>query len=214
LNTELSSKRARGTPLALLSLALIVALAYRAGGTNWAAGVGTAAGVSLWLWSARRSYRGRAEGVAARLVVDRAGEFADEERPGSSYRRLRVANTGRQTIRQVEVTLAQCRPAPAWFQPVRLQRMHGGPHPFDLPPQSEVYVDLIALPKGHPEFIIVYDSAVHGGLPNGIAIQPLELTVHVTANELPSGAFVCQVSRTASGELKLVASVGRSRTMG
>ncbi len=68
-----------------------------------------------------------------------------------------------------------------------------------------MYIDLVALPQGHPEFIIVYDSAVHGGLPNGIAIQPLELTVQVTANALPSEAFVFELSRTATGELKLVA---------
>ncbi len=105
-------------------LPLIVALVYRAGGTNWAAGVGTAVAVSLWLWSARRSYRKHAQDVGARLIVDRVGELADEERPRSSYRRIRVANSGNRAILQVEVTLAQCEPAPAWFEPVRLQRMH------------------------------------------------------------------------------------------
>ncbi|MEI9940102.1 MAG: hypothetical protein WDO69_23015 [Pseudomonadota bacterium] len=205
MNTDRSSKRVQSAALTLAPLALIITLAYRAGGTNWAAGVGTAAAVSLWLWSARRSYREHAQGVGPQLIVDRAGELADEERSGSSYRRIRVANTGPRAVHQVEVTLAQCSPAPRWFQPVRLQRLHGGPHPFDLPPRTEVYVDLIALPQGHPEFIVVHDSARHGGLPSGIAIQLLELTVQVTANALPTVSFSFEASRSAKGVLELVA---------
>ncbi|MEI9950509.1 MAG: hypothetical protein WDO74_16375 [Pseudomonadota bacterium] len=204
MKTDLSSKRKPGAALLLVPLALIVALAYRAGGTNWAAGLGTAGVVSLWLWSARRSYREQAHDAHPQLVVDRVGELADEEQPRASYRRIRVANTGGRPIHRIEVTLVKCRPAPAWFQPVRLQRLHGGPHPFALPPRSEVYVELVALPQGHPEFIIAYDSSAHSGLPNGIAIQPLELTVQVTAHALPSVSIVFEVSRSALGELELV----------
>ena len=191
--------------LALLIVlsAVIVALAYRAWGTNWAAGSATAIGMALWLWSARRSYRGQGEDAGPRLVVDRGGELADEERPRLSLRRIRVANTGGAAIHYVEVTLAKCGPAPAWFEPVRLQRMQGGAHPFDLPPHSEVFIELVALPQGHPEFVIVHDSSKHGGLPNGIAIQPLELTVHVTASGLPSVSFVLDVSRSATGVLEV-----------
>jgi len=180
---------------------MTVALAYRAGGINWAAGIGTATGIVLWLWSARRSYREQARGLGPRLLVDRAGEFADEERPRLSYRRVRVANTGDRMARQVEVTLTQCRPAPAWFEAVRLQRMHGGPHPFDLPPHGEVYIDLIALPHGHPEFVVVHDSAKHGGLPNGIPVQSLELIVQATASGLRSASCAVQVTRDAGGDL-------------
>jgi len=205
LKTDQSSKRSARTAVVLVLTALIVALAYRAGGTNWAAGVGTAGGIALWLWSARRSYREHAQDVGPRLIVDRAGELADEQRPRSSLRRVRVANTGSRAIHQVEVSLVKCAPAPAWFEPVRLQRMHGGPHPFDLPPHSEVYVDFVALSQGHPEFIVVYDSAKHGGLPNGVAIQPLLLTVQVTAAGLPSVSFVFEISRTATGQLEVVA---------
>ena len=82
-----------------------------------------------------------------------------------------------------------------------VQRMHGGPHPFDLPARSEVYIDLIALPQGHPEFVVVHDSAKHGGVPNGIAVQPLELIVQATASGLRSASCVVQVTRNARGDL-------------
>lgn len=189
--------------LIVIFSAVVVALAYRAWGTNWAAGIATAIGIALWLWSARRSYRGQGQDAGPRLVVDRGGELADEERPRLSFRRIRVANTGGGAIHHVEVTLAKCGPPPAWFEPVRLQRMQGGPHPFDLPQHSEVYIELVALPQGHPEFVIVHDSSKHGGLPNGIAIQPLELTVQVTASGLPSVSFVLDVSRSATGVLEV-----------
>jgi len=195
------------TGVVLALLALIVALtcvSYRAFGTNAAAGVGTALVVGVWLWSARRSYRAQGLAVPPRLVVDRAGELANEERPRLSLRRIRLANTGGRPIQYVEVTLVKCGPAPAWFEPLRLQRMHGGPHPFDLPAHSEVYIELVALPQGHPEFIIVHDSAKHGGLPNGIAGPALELTVRVTAHGLPSVSFVFGVSRNATGELDVL----------
>jgi len=182
----------------------IVALAQRAGGTNWAAGVGTALAIGWWLWSARRSNREQGPDIGPRLIVDRVGELADEQRPRLSFGRIRVANAGTRAIHYVEVTLVKCGPAPAWFEPVRLQRMQGGAHPFDLPPRSEVYLDFVALPQGHPEFIIVHDSGKHGGLPNGIAIQPSELTVQVTASGLPSVSFVFMVSRSATGELQVV----------
>jgi len=173
------------------------------GGINWAAGVFTAVGMALWLWSARRSNRERGPDVGPRLVVDRTGDLANQELPRLSYRRIRLANTGSRPIDQVEVKLVKCRPAPSWFQPLRLQRMHGGPHPFTLAPGSEVYVDLVALPQGHPDFVIVHDSAAHGGVPNGIAIQRLELTVQVTAYSLPSVSLVLELSRSALGELQL-----------
>ena len=184
-------------------LTLLVALTYQLGGTNWAAGVGTGAGIGLWLWSARRSYREQGLDVGPKLVVDRSGELANEERPRLSLRRIRVANAGNRAIAYVEVRLIKCGPAPAWFEPLRLQRMQGGAHPFDLPPRSEVYIDFVALPQGHPEFVIVHDSSKHGGLPNGIAIQPLELTVQVTASGLPSVSFVFSVSRSPAGELEV-----------
>jgi hypothetical protein len=190
--------------LGLVLLALIVALAYRASGTNTAAGVGSALAIAWWLWSARRSYREQGQVIGPRLVVDRGGELADEERPRLSFRRLRVANASSRAIQHVEVRLIKCGPAPAWFEPVRLQRTQGGAHPFDLPPHSEVYVDFVTLPQAHPEFIVVHDSAKHGGLPNGIAIQPLELTVEVTASGLPSVSFVFGISRSATGELEVV----------
>jgi hypothetical protein len=198
-------KRAQGAIAAVIACVLLSALAYRAGGTNWAAGVGSAIAIAFWLWSARRSYREQAQDLGVRLVVDRVGELSDEERPRLSIRRLRVANGGSRPIQQVELTLAKCGPAPAWFEPVRLQRMQGGAHPFNLPPHSEVYVDFVALPQGHPEFIVIHDSSRHGGLPNGIAIQPLELTVRVTAHDLPSVSFVFELSRRTTGELDLVA---------
>jgi len=204
LNTKATSKRAYGIGIAIVLLGLLVALAYRRGGTNWAAGVGTAGAIALWLWSARRSYREQGQDVGPRLIVDRLGEFADEERARLSLRRLRVANSGGRAIHHVEVALVKCGPAPTWFEPVRLQRMLGGPHPFDLPPRSEVYVDFVALPQGHPDFIVVHDSSKHGGLPNGIGIRPLELTVRVTASELPSVSLLFAVSRSATGELELV----------
>ncbi|HEX2673312.1 MAG TPA: hypothetical protein VHM25_20665 [Polyangiaceae bacterium] len=199
-----ASKSKAGTAIALGVLGLAVGLAYMAGGVNWAASVFTAVGSGLWLWSARRSNRERGPDVGPRLVVDRGGALCDQELPRLSVRRIRVANTGSRPIDQVEVTLSKCRPAPGWFQPVRLQRMHGGPHPFSLESGSEVYVDLVALPQGHPEFILIHDSSVHGGLPNGIPIQPLELTVQVTAHALPSVSLVFELSRNALGELELV----------
>ena len=82
--------------------------------------------------------------------------------------------------------------------------MHGGAHPFTLEPGREVYIDFVALPQGHPDFILVHDSAVHGGLPNGIPIQPLELSVQVTAHALPTVSLVYELSRSALGELELV----------
>jgi len=205
LKTDSAPKRAARVALLLIVSALVVALAYRGGGTNWAAGVATALAIGLWLWSARRSYQEHAKDVGPRLIVDRVGELANEERPRLSFRRLRVANAGTRTIHQVELTLAQCGPAPAWFEPVRLQRMQGGAHPFDLPPRSEVYVDFVTLPQGHPEFILVHDSSKHGGLPNGIAIQALELTVQVAAHGLPTVSFVFAVSRSVTGVLEVVA---------
>src|SRR3954466_10118908 len=102
---------------ALPVLLLIVALAYWAGGTNWAAAVFAVGGIGLWLWSARRSYRAGGPGQAPRLVVDRVGELANEEQPRASYRRIRVANAGTFPLRQVEVTLIGCSPTPLWFQP-------------------------------------------------------------------------------------------------
>jgi hypothetical protein len=204
LQTRTTSKKALLAAGGLLLLGLTMALAYRAGGTNWAAGAGTALGIAWWLWSARRSYREQGPDIGPRLIVDRTGEFADEERPRLSFRRIRVANAGSRPIQHVEVTLIKCGPSPAWFEPVRLQRMQGGAHPFDLPPRSEVFVDFVTLPQGHPEFIVVHDSAKHGGLPNGIGIQPLELTVRVTASALPAVSFVFGVSRSVTGELELV----------
>jgi len=199
-----ASKTAPGPTIGLLVLVLAVVVAYVARGTNWAAGVFAAGGMGLWLWSARRSYRARGPDVGPRLVVDREGELCAEELPRLSYRRIRVANAGSRPIDRVEVTLSKCRPAPGWFQPVRLQRRHGGPHPFTLMPGAEVYIDLVALPQGHPEFIIVHDSSVHGGLPNGIPIQPVELTIQVKAHELPSVTLVFELSRSSLGELELV----------
>jgi len=190
---------------ALVAVVLLTALAYFAGGTNWAAGAFTVAGVGLWLWSARRNYRAQGSEYGPRLVVDRVGELANEEQPRTSHRRLRVANTGNVPLRNVEVMLIGCSPTPLWFQPVRLQRTHGGAHPFDLWPQTEVYIDLIALPHGHPDFILVHDSAVHGGLPNSLAIQALELTVQVTAEAWPSASFRFQASRSSTGKLDLIA---------
>ncbi|HKO49231.1 MAG TPA: hypothetical protein VJV79_15970 [Polyangiaceae bacterium] len=204
MTTDSVSKRVGRVALVLVGLALGVALGYRLGGTNGAAGVATALGMGFWLWSARRSYREQAAAEGARLIVDRGGEMADEERARSSFRRIRVANSGGRPIRHVEVTLAKCGPAPAWFEPVRLQRMQGGAHPFDLQPRSEVFVDFVALPQGHPEFIIVHDSSKHGGLPNGVAIQPLELTVQVTAMGLPTVSVVFAVSRSTTGVLTVV----------
>jgi len=194
-----------GTAVALAVLALLVIAAYFAGGVNWAASVLTVVGSGLWLWSARRSNRERGPDIGPRLVVDRVGELCDQELPKLSFRRIRVANTGSRPIDQVEVTLIKCRPAPAWFQSVRLQRTHGGAHPFSLERDSEVFIDLVALPQGHPDFIIVHDSSVHGGLPNGIAVQPLELTVQVTAHALPTVSLTFELSRSALGELELVA---------
>jgi len=198
-----TSRSSFGAFIPLAGLGLITALAYMRGGINWAAGVFTAVGMALWLWSARRSNRERGPDVGPRLVVDRTGDLANQELPRLSYRRIRLANTGSRPIDQVEVKLVKCRPAPSWFQPLRLQRMHGGPHPFTLAPGSEVYVDLVALPQGHPDFVIVHDSAAHGGVPNGIAIQRLELTVQVTAYSLPSVSLVLELSRSALGELQL-----------
>jgi hypothetical protein len=189
-------------PVLAISAALAL-LAYRAGGTNWAAGVATAAAIGLWLWSARRSYREPGSGLI-RLLVDRVGEPADEEAPRVSHRRIRIANAGNRPIQQIEVRLAECTPTPAWFVPVRLQRLRGGAHPFDLSPRTEVHIDLLALPHGHPEIILVHDSSVHGGLPNGIGLGPLELTVQVTARGLPSASFRFAASRTAAGKLELV----------
>lgn len=202
--TSPSSTKSPGTALALGVLALTVGLAYMAGGINWAASAFTVVGSGLWLWAARRSNLQRGPDVGPRLVVDRAGELCDQELPRLSFRRLRVANAGGRPIDRVEVKLTKCRPAPAWFQPVRLQRMHGGPHPFNLERGSEVYIDLVALPQGHPDFIVVHDSSVHGGLPNGIAAQPLELTVQVTAHALPTVSLVFELSRSALGELVLI----------
>jgi len=204
LKTQSASNRVGSAALLLVFLALVVALAQRLGGTNWAAGVGTAVAVSIWLWSARRSYRAQTS-EGPRLIVDRVGEHADEEASRLSLRRIRVANTGGREIRQVEVTLTECSPTPTWFEPVRLQRRQGGAHPFDLPPRSEVYIELVALPHGYPEFILVHDSSKHGGLPNGLGLQPLALTVRVTAHELPGASFRFEVSRNAAGKLELVA---------
>jgi hypothetical protein len=190
--------------IVLLSFLLAVVLAYFAGGINWAASAFTVIGSALWLWSARRSNRERGPDIGPRLVVDRAGEPCNQDLPRLSLRRVRVANTGSRPIDQIEVTLSKCRPAPAWLEPVRLQRTHGGAHPFSLEPGREVFVDLVALPQGHPDFIIVHDSSVHGGLPNGIAVQPLELTVRVTAHELPTVWLLFEVSRSALGELQLL----------
>jgi|SRR6187402_3465951 len=205
LTTQSTANRALTALLLLALWVLIVVLTYRASGTNWAAGVGTALAVSVWLWSARRSYREQAQDVGPRLIVDRVGEHADKEASRLSLRRIRVANTGGRTLRRVEVTLVECSPTPTWFEPVRLQRMHGGAHPFDLPPRSEVYIELVALPHGHPEFILVHDSSVHGGLPNGIGLQPVTLTVRVTAQDLPRLSFGFEVSRSAAGRLELLA---------
>jgi len=202
LKTQRTSTRAI-TELALAALVLIVALTYMIRGANWAAGVGTVLGIGLWLWSARRGYREQAPGGGGRLSVDRSGDAANEERPRSSYRRIRVANAGGRPLDQVEVTLAACKPTPPWFQPLRLQRMHGGAHPFHLPPRGEVYVDLIALPHGHPDFILVPDSSVHGDVPNGIPVQALELTVQVSALGVPRATVVFDVSRNASGALEV-----------
>lgn len=204
LKNQRTSTRAI-TELAIAALVLIVALTYMVRGTNWAAGVGTVLGIGLWLWSARRSYREQAPEGGGQLIVDRAGDAANEERPRSSYRRLRVANAGGRPLDQVEVTLIACKPTPPWFQPLRLQRMHGGPHPFHLPPRGEVYIDLIALPHGHADFLLVPDSSRHGDVPNGIAVQPLELTVQVRALGLPKATFVFDVSRNASGALEVSA---------
>ena len=184
-------------------LVLAVAVAYVTRGTNWAAAIFAAGGMGLWLWSARRSYRAKGPDIGPRLVVDREGELCTEELPRLSYRRIRVANTGSRPIDQIEVTLSKCRPAPGWFEPVRLQRMRGGAHPFSLAPGGEVYIDLVALPQGHPEFVIVHDSSAHGGLPNGIAIQPLELTVQVKAHALPDVTLTFELSRSSLGELDL-----------
>jgi hypothetical protein len=197
------SKSTPGAAIALAVLALSSVAAYFAAGINWAAGVFTGVGMSLWLWSARRSNRDRGPDIGPRLAVDRAGVLANEQLPRLSYRRIRVANTGTRPLDQVEVKLSKCRPAPGWFQPVRLQRSQGGAHPFTLLPGHEVYIDLLALPQGHPEFIIVHDSSAHGGLPNGIAIQPLELTVQVTAHAQPSVSLVFDVSRSPLGELEV-----------
>src|SRR6478609_7655904 len=158
LQPDSSSKSPPVVRLALVALALVVALGYWARGINWAASIFTVGGIALWLWSARRSYRAQEATVGTRLIVDRTGELADEQRPRLSFRRIRVANAGTRALHQVEVTLQKCRPAPAWFEPVRLQRLQGGPHPFTLPAQSEVYIELAALPQGHPEFVIVHDS--------------------------------------------------------
>jgi|GEM_PF-1199653 len=204
LKARSSSKSNPITALALGVLALTVGLAYMVGGVNWAASAFTVVGSGLWLWSARRSNRERGPDIGPRLVVDRVGELCDQELPRLSVRRIRVANTGSRPIDQIEVTLTKCRPAPGWFQPVRLQRMHGGAHPFTLEPGREVYIDFVALPQGHPDFILVHDSSVHGGLPNGLTIQPLELTVQVTAHALPSVSLVFELSRSALGELELV----------
>ncbi|HET7540428.1 MAG TPA: hypothetical protein VFK05_11175 [Polyangiaceae bacterium] len=197
------SNSASVTRALLLALALAVGLGYWAGGINWAAGIFTVGGMALWLWSARKSYREQGPTGGARLIIDRTGELANEQRSRLSYRRIRVANAGSRALHQVEVTLQKCRPAPAWFEPVRLQRLHGGPHPFSLPPQSEVYIELAALPQGHPEFVIVHDSAAHGGLPNGIAIKTYELTVQVTAQGLPRVSLVFELVRSELGELEL-----------
>ena len=205
MKTQSTSKRTlRAALVVVVFVPAIVALTYRGWGTNWAAGVGTVLLVSFWLWSARRSYREQGADVGPQLVVDRAGELSNEERPRLSIRRIRVANTGGRALHYVEVTLVKCGPAPAWFEPVRLQRLQGGPHPFDLPAHSELFVDLVALPQGHPEFVIVHDSSKHGGLPNGIAAQTLELSVRVTAHGLASVSLVFVASRSATGELELV----------
>jgi len=189
----------------LAGFSALVGLGYRIGGINWGASVFAVVGCGWWLWSARRSYRERGPDLGPRLVVDRGGAECDEEQPRLSLRRIRIANTGSRPIDRIEVTLDKCRPAPIWFQPVRLQRTRGGPHPFSLEPGGEVYVDLVALPQGHPDFIIVHDSSVHAGLPNGIPVQPLELTVHVSAHALAAVSLVLEVSRSPLGDLSLVA---------
>ena len=205
LKPHSNSKHPLAVAAALGAVALITGLAYLAGGTNCAAVAFTVVGIGLWLWSARRSYRTQGSERESRLVVDRVGALADEEQPRTSHRRIRVANVGGRSLHYVEVKLIGCSPTPLWFQPVRLQRTHGGPHPFDLAPQSEVYIDLIALPHGHPDFILVQDSATHGGLPNSLPIQALDLTVQVTAEALPTASFRFRASRSSTGKLELVA---------
>lgn len=204
LKRSSGSKSTPGTAIALGLLGLVVGLAYMVGGINWAASALAVVGSGLGLWSARRSNRERGPDIGPRLLVDRRGERCNQELPRLSIRRVRVANTGSRPMGRVEVTLSKCRPAPAWFQPVRLQRTQGGPHPFSLEPGSEVYVDLVALPQGHSDFIIVHDSSAHGGVPNGFPIQPMELTVHVTAHALPDQSLVFELSRSALGELELI----------
>ena len=179
-------------------------VAYRIGGVNWAVTVGTVLGVSTWLWSARKTFREQAANARAELTVDRQGVSADQDLERLSYRRIRVKNTGNRPLAQIEVKLVECPQHQAQFYPVRLQRMHGGAHPFDLAPGQEVYIELVALPLGHGEFVIGHDSSSHAGFPNGIPVQPLQLFVRVSARDVKPASHRFDVLKTAVGELTVV----------
>lgn len=137
------------------------------------------------------------------LDVDTDGPSCIHEEAHVSYRRVRVRNLGRTTIRGVEVKLDDFQPQGATFLPLRLQRMHGLPHPFDANPGDEIYIDAVALVKGATEFALCHDRTAHPSTPNGIAVGEYTLTLSITGIDVPASKRQFVAGLDGSGTLTL-----------
>jgi len=104
-------------------------------------------------------------------------------------------------VSKIVVQLERCVQQQPTFYPVRLQRMHKEPHPFDLNPLDSAYIDLLALVKGAAEYNLVYEDPA---LPNTIAVQPLTLVVGISATDVPLFRTTFEASRDSSGRVHVL----------
>lgn len=162
---------------------------------SWSIAIGVPVAWAVWLVFARRRE------LASPLVVDLSDAAVKHEEANLSLRRIRVLNRGTETVRGVHVQLAECVQQNPTFYPVTLQRMHKAPHPFDLNPDEPAFIDLVALGHGSPELALAYDRTRHPGLPNGVRVQPLDLVVWVSAEDVKRSVHRFSVSVDATNRL-------------
>lgn len=120
---------------------------------------------------------------ASPLMVDLDGDSARYEHYGAvSYRRVRVCNRSANTMRNVRVQFERCEQQQIYQ--VLLQRMHGEPHPFDLDPGADAYLDLVFLQKDSDHYGLGYSAGLlPAGTSNAVRVQTLDLIISVTATD-------------------------------
>lgn len=170
-------------------------------------GVGIACAV-WFVWSFCNARSERKKSAIYPLAVDLKGTSSKYYKLETSerMRRIRVRNeTTDRSIKNISVKIHEHPPQLSAETPGFLRRMHGEMQPFDLNPESEEFVELVALAKGDDHFRVCYHNP---NVPARLKAEMLyTFVVRVTANDIPTREFHFSVERDGSGELLVKSAV-------